>query len=168
MSPRSYFLAGGRIAKPKHIDLIVKAFEKLDLPLKVFGRGFAGAELTSKNSNIEFLGEVSDEEKIELMRGAKAFLFAAEDEDFGITPVEAMSVGTPVVAYKSGGILETVVQGKTGLFFEKLTVESLSAAIKQFNNLAINPKDCIEQAQKFSKERFKKEILNFVNSKIKK
>jgi len=162
-----YFLAGGRIARPKNIDLIIKTFEKNKLSLKVFGRSFGGLKLnesriTNHESRIEFLGEVSDEEKLELMRSAKAFIFASEDEDFGITPVEVMAVGIPVIAYRSGGVLESVLQNRTGLFFDELTVESLSRAIKQFNNLIIKPEDCIFQAKKFSKERFKKEIKDFV------
>ena len=122
------------------------------------------------NSKIEFIGEVTDEEKLELMRNAKAYIFAAEDEDFGITPVEAMSVGTPVIAYKSGGVVESVINGKTGIFFDQLTVESLKEAIKQFNCVkrdnAINPNDCIKQAERFSKERFKEEIKKFVSDII--
>ena len=162
-----YFLAGGRIARPKNIDLIIKTFEKNKLSLKVFGRSFGGLKLnesriTNHESRIEFLGEVSDEEKLELMRSAKAFIFASEDEDFGITPVEVMAVGIPVIAYRSGGVLESVLQNRTGLFFDELTVESLSRAIKQFNTLIIKPEDCIFQAKKFSKERFKKEIKDFV------
>ncbi|MCL4387019.1 glycosyltransferase [Patescibacteria group bacterium] len=174
-SPRHYYLAGGRLARPKHIDLIVRACRELDFPLKVFGKGFAGYDkeiLRYKDTrilkpNIQFLGEVTDEEKIDLMRNAKAYIFAAVDEDFGITPVEAMSVGTPVIAYRSGGVLESVIDGKTGLFFNELTVESLSKAIKQLNNVTIDPKNCIMQAQKFSKDRFKKEIKEFINSKLK-
>ncbi|MEK7186174.1 MAG: glycosyltransferase, partial [Patescibacteria group bacterium] len=129
LNAKRYYLAGGRLARPKHIDLIVETFSKLNMPLKVFGRGFAGYELEikskvkSQKSKVEFLGEVTDEEKLELMKNAKAFVFASEDEDFGITPVEAMGVGTPVIAYRSGGVLETVVdpsagsgQAATGLF----------------------------------------------------
>lgn len=166
-SPRSYYLAGGRLARPKHIDLIVETFSKLNLPLKIFGRGFAGYELELKQkakSKIKFLGEVTDEEKLILMKNAKAFIFASEDEDFGITPVEAMSMGTPVIAYRSGGVLESVLQGRTGVFFDQLTIESLSKAIKQFSNLTIKPEVCILQASKFSKDRFKKEIKEFVNN----
>src|SRR3989344_3384155 len=115
---RKYFLAGGRLARPKHIDLIVNACIELNVPLKVFGKGFAGygeeleavayssseersdesrsssyessrrASLARTINNIEFLGEVSDEKKWELMRNAKAYIFASEDEDFGILPVE--------------------------------------------------------------------------------
>ncbi len=175
----SYFLAGGRLARPKNIDLIVKACQELKVPLKVFGRPFGGYEkdvlsIKYKVSSIEFLGEVTDEEKYELMRGAKAYIFASEDEDFGITPVEAMSVGTPVIAYRSGGVQESVIdpsagsgQAATGVFFDELTVESLIKAIQQFNNITIDSKDCIRQAEKFSKERFKKEIRKFVESRIK-
>lgn len=168
---KPYFLAGGRLARPKHIDLIIEACAGLNVPLKVFGRGFAGYEEELKKalrgkgkaSSIELVGEVSDEEKFELMRNAKAYIFASEDEDFGITPIEAMSVGTPVIAYRSGGVQETVIDGKTGFFFDELSVERLTSAIKQFNNSTINPKDCINHARKFSKERFKKEIEAFVS-----
>ncbi len=174
----NYYLAGGRLARPKHVDLIVETFARLKLPLKVFGRGFAGYELELKSkakSKVEFLGEVSDEEKLELMKNAKAFIFASEDEDFGITPVEAMSVGTPVIAYRSGGVVESVIEGNpsagsgrqkpTGIFFDELSIESLSKAIKEFNKMKFNIENCINQAQKFSKERFKKEIKEFVKSK---
>lgn len=163
-----YYLAGGRIAKPKHIDLIVKTFAKLGLSLKVFGRSFANSpnSLMTKSPNIQFLGEVSDEEKLELMRNAKAFVFASQDEDFGITPVETMSVGTPVIAFASGGVLETVTSS-TGLFFDKLSIESLSQAIKQFEKMKFDRLLIISHAQKFSKERFKKEIKEFVYARIK-
>ncbi len=180
-----YYLAGGRIARPKNIELIIKTFEKLKVPLKIFGRSFGGLNISiSKYPNIQFLGEVSDEEKVELMRNAKAFVFASEDEDFGITPVEAMSVGTPVIAYRSGGVLESVVEGDpsahsassgqassgryaTGLFFDELTIDSLKKAIQQFSHLTIDPADCIARAQKFSKERFKREIKEFLNKTVK-
>lgn len=160
-----YYLAGGRLARPKHIDLIMKACKELDVPLKVFGRGFAGYEEELKGNekltpHIQFLGEIADEEKLAIMKNAKAFIFAAEDEDFGIVPVEAMSVGTPVIAYKSGGVLETVVEGKTGIFFDQLTVESLIDAIKKFEKMKIKPEECGKQAKQFSKKRFIREIEN--------
>lgn len=179
-----YYLTGGRLARAKGIDVIVKAFNKNGLRLKIFGKGFAGFEEELKKmagGNIEFAGEVSDSEKLELMRNAKAFIFASYDEDFGITPVEAMSVGTPVIAYKSGGVKETVVDPSvhsassgqagsgpaTGLFFEENTPEALNDAIKKFAQTKIDPKDCTRQAEKFSKERFIKSIKEFVNSKVK-
>lgn len=172
VSRGNYFLAGGRIARPKNIHLIVKACEELKVPLKIFGKGFGGYEEELKNimqsSKIEFVGEVTDEEKSKLMNSAKAYIFASEDEDFGITPVEAMAQGTPVIAYRSGGVVESVKEGKTGIFFDKLSVESLKEAIKQFSNVTIRPQDCIAQAQKFSKSRFKKEIRDFVEKVTKK
>lgn len=161
-----YFLAGGRLARPKRIDLAIKSANNLKINLKVFGKEFAGygKELRKMaGSTIEFLGEVSDEERWKLMAKAKAFIFPAEEEDFGITPVEAMGVGTPVIAYRSGGVTESVVEGKTGIFFDEPTAESLSSAIKNFEKIKFKPEDCINQAKKFSKERFKKEMLQFVN-----
>lgn len=174
---RAYYLAGGRLARPKHIDLIVKACLKLDVPLKVFGKSFAGygeelekisnipalpAGRQNLNSKIEFVGEVTDEEKLELMRGAKAFLFAAEDEDFGIVPVEAMGVGTPVIAYRSGGPKESIIDGKTGIFFDELSVKSVVDAVKKFEETKIEPKDCINQAEKFDKKQFINHITKIV------
>jgi glycosyltransferase involved in cell wall biosynthesis len=178
-----YYLAGGRLARAKHTDIIIQACEELGVALKVFGRGFAGYEEKIKdptfakgygeakqNSKVEFLGEVSDEEKFELMRNATAFIFAGEDEDFGIVPVEAMGSGTPVIAYKSGGVKETVVEGNpsagsgqgTGVFFDELSRESLIGAIRKFEKTKILPDDCRKQAEKFGKERFIKEIKKFV------
>lgn len=163
-----YFLTGGRLARPKHIDLIVKTCIKLNLPLKIFGRSFAGYENefnisnSSLEKNIQFLGEITDIEKFNLMKNAKAFIFAAEDEDFGIIPVEAMATGTPVIAYKSGGVLETVISKKTGIFFENLTIESLTEAIKKFEEIKFEKNALIKQAEKFSKENFIRNIKKVI------
>ena len=202
LDARRYYLAGGRMARAKHTDLIVQTFIRNGLPLKIFGKGFAGFESelkqiilraneresrskgkfstrrvpdgnpSSSNNNIEFLGEITDEEKDKLMAGAKAFVFASEDEDFGIVPVEAMMSGTPVIAHRSGGVLETVVEGKTGIFFDEFSVESLNNAIKRFETLRraqsmFDSAKIKQHAQKFSKERFEKEVKEFVESKLK-
>ncbi len=167
---RGYYLAGGRLARPKHIDLIVETFSKLNLPLKIFGKAFAGygKELKDKaKENVEFLGEITDEEKYKFMKGAKAFVFASEDEDFGITPAEAEALGTPVIAFASGGTLETVVDNKTGIFFNELTIESLSEAIEKLNKTKFKTEDIIAQGNKFSESIFKSKINEFVDSKIK-
>ena len=162
----NYYLIGGRVSRHKGHDIAIKAFTKLGLPLKVFGGTFAsyGLDQFKKDagSNIEFLGEVSEEEKWELMRHAKAFIFPSEKEDFGIIPVEAMATGTPVIALEQGGQLETVVAGKTGIFFEERTPESLINAVKKFEKMKFNSQDCITQAKKFSKSRFKREIAEYI------
>jgi glycosyltransferase involved in cell wall biosynthesis len=166
---RGYYLAGGRLSRAKRPDLAIAACTKLKLPLKVFGRGFAGygEELRKiAGPTVEFLGEISDEEKFKSMAGARAFIFPAEQEDFGITPVEAMAVGTPVIALRSGGVVESVVEGKTGLFFDEPDINFLIASIKKFEKKKINPADCREQAKRFSKERFKREVRKFVEDKI--
>lgn len=162
---KDYYLAGGRLARPKHIDLIVQVFAKNNLPLKIFGKGFAGYGeelLKMAKNNTRFLGEVTDEEKYELMKNAKAFIFASEDEDFGITPVEAQALGTPVIAYKSGGVLETIINSKTGVFFNSLTEESLEEAIDKFNKIKFDSSEIIKQGESFSEELFKLKIKEFV------
>ena len=120
---------------------------------------------------MEFLGYVSDNQLAKLYSGARAFLALATDEDFGITPVEAMLCGTPVIAYRGGGYLESVIDGKTGVFFKPDTAGSLTLAINKFVDLekkgAFDPKFIRKHAQKFSKDRFKKEILRFVANKVK-
>lgn len=161
----SFYLAGGRLARPKHIDLIVKACTELKVPLTVFGKSFAGygdelKEMAGKN--VTFVGEVSDDEKKSLMRDAKAFLFSSEDEDFGIVPVEAMSYGLPVIAYKSGGVKETIIDSKTGIFFDALTVESLKKAIQKSERTQFDSGFIKNHTKKFSKERFLQEIQRIV------
>ena len=99
-----------------------------------------------------------------LMQKAKAFLFASEDEDFGITPVEAMSVGTPVIAYKSGGVVETVIDGKTGIFFTELSEQAVIEALDKLSKAKIKPSDCIAVGKRFSSERFHKELQSFVSA----
>ena len=178
MHNTGYYLAGGRIARAKHPELIIKAFLQNGLPLKVFGKSFGGYEselkskIKNKISKIDFLGEVTDEEKDRLMVGAKAFVFASQDEDFGIIPVEAMMAGTPVIAHRSGGVLETVIDGKTGLFFDELSSESINKAVKRFETLRqaqgkFDSDEIKQHAQKFSKARFEKEIKEFVESEMK-
>src|SRR3990167_5589898 len=171
---KEYYLAGGMLARAKGIDIIVEAFNRSGKKLKVFGKGFAGFDEELKSmagKNIEFLGEVTDIERQELMANAKAYVFASFDEDFGITPVEAMAAGTPVIAYRSGGVRETVVdpstssgQVATGIFFDENTPDAINEAIKKFEKAKISSDECRKQAEKFSSEVFDKKILDFVNS----
>ena len=161
----SYYLTGGRLVAAKNFDLIIRAFNKLGLPLKIYGSGSLREELEGlAKDNVEFLGRVEEKELIKLYQEAKAFLVAQKDEDFGITPIEAMAAGTPVIAYKNGGYLETVIEGKTGVFFEELTVESLTKAVQRFESLGkkIKPEDCINNARKFSLKVFEDRIRNYI------
>lgn len=167
-SNKNYYLAGGRLARAKRTDLAIKVCNQLKLPLIVFGKGFAGNEGYIKSligPTVKFVGEVTEKEKWELYRNAKAYIYPSEKEDFGIQPVEAMASGTPVIAYRSGGTQESVIDGKTGIFFNELTVDSLSKAVKSLNQLNIKSEDCTKQAKKFSKEIFVSKIKSFVNSK---
>lgn len=161
----NYFVTGGRLEKPKNFDLIIEACNKLKIPLKIYGVGSQIESLKRMaGPTIEFMGAVTDEEKFELLSGAKAFIAMAQDEDFGITPVEAMAVGTPVIAYRGGGYLETVVEGKTGMFVEEAKTEELMRVLGEFerNGRRFRPDDSRKQAEKFNKERFKKEFEKFV------
>jgi len=135
---QSFYLAGGRLARAKRYDLAIRACNQLKLPLKIFGRNFAGHQAELKKiagPTIEFLGEITDRQKSNLMSTAKAFIFCSDNEDFGIVPVEAMAHGCPVIGHNSGGTAETIVNGKTGVLFDHLTVPSLVSAIKKLNTL---------------------------------
>lgn len=163
---KSYFLVVGRIVGYKGVDLAIEAAKKLGVNLKIVGE-YAGVfteqEKIKKmaNEKIEFLGRVPDEELKKLYAGATAFLALAKDEDFGITPVEAMAAGTPVIAYKGGGYLETVTE-KTGVFFNEYNVGSLIKAIKAIKAIKFNKKDLQEQAEKFSKEVFVRKFKSLI------
>ncbi len=168
LKKQNYFLAGGRLAQAKHIDLAIAACTTMRIPLKVFGAGFAGyGEKLKKiaGPSVEFLGEITDQEKWRYLKQARAFIFPSEDEDFGILPVETMATGTPVLAYHSGGVIETVIEGETGMFFYELTKEALMTTIAEFIQKKNNwEKACKTQAKKFTKAAFQKQIKAFVAS----
>ncbi|HWY79194.1 MAG TPA: glycosyltransferase [Candidatus Sulfotelmatobacter sp.] len=170
---RDYYFIVARIVGGKGLELAVETAKKLDIKLKIAGAPagyYTGHKQLQEEAtnNIEFLGRVSDEALVSLYSGAKAFLALATDEDFGITPVEAMLCGTPVIAYYGGGYKETIIDGKTGVFFYESTVASLTAAINQFEKMKFDPKICKKQAENFSKERFIHEIKAFIANKLKK
>lgn len=158
----AYYLYVGRIVKYKKIDLLVNTFNELELPLLIVGTGVEEKRLKMlAKSNIKFLGSVSDEELNKIYAKAKAFLMP-QDEDFGITAVEAQSFGIPVIAFKSGGAIDTVIENKTGVFFEHQTVSSLKAAIAKFDNLSFNKGYLLSNALKFEKDIFKKKLLDLI------
>ena len=163
----TYFLAGGRLEMPKNFDKIILACNQLNLPLKIYGSGPQLEYLKSiAGPTVELLGGVSDEEKIKLYQNCRAYITAAVDEDFGITPVEAMAAGKPVLAYAGGGYLETVVQNKTGLFFKDATVNGIVGVLQDFKPEAFKEEDCKKRAQLFSKEAFKEKMLNIINKTV--
>jgi len=172
---RRYYLTGGRLARAKRFDLAVEACTKLGLPLKVFGRSFAGygEELKAiAGKNVEFLGEVSQEAKWKLIKGAKAYISPSLQEDFGMLNLEVNAGGTPVIAYKSGGVLETVIDPSagsgqaTGLMFDEPEVGSLIKTIQKFEKGKFTPEICRKHALKYSTGKFKKEIASFVKNRL--
>ncbi len=157
-----FFLIVSRLAPQKRLDIAIKAFNNLGLPLKIIGTGREFKSLNSlKSKNIEMLGYLTDRQVAEYYEKCRAVIICSE-EDFNIVAVEAQSFGKPVIAFNQGGATETVIENKTGFFFNELTPESLAKAVKNFKEL--NPDDCTQNAQKYSKERFKKEFLNYVRS----
>lgn len=158
-----YFVAHSRLVKQKNIQLIIEACTRYNLPLKIIGEGYLRPQLEQlAGETVEFLGFVPDEKLARVYRSAKALLYAAEDEDFGIVPVEAQSAGVPVLAYRSGGVLESVIEGETGYFFDELTVASVMKAVRKLERLPLMRKKCVANAQQFSDKRFRSELKKVV------
>lgn len=161
----NYFLLVSRIEPYKKVELVIDAFRGLKENLKIVGSGTKFNEMKkTAPKNIEFVGRVSDEKLALIYAGAKAFIFP-QDEDFGLTPVEAMAAGTPVVAYKRGGALESVVPGSTGEFFFPQTANSLAEIIRNFRPTKYRSDILQKQAAKFDNRVFKKEILEYIEDK---
>ncbi|MDP2684551.1 MAG: glycosyltransferase [bacterium] len=161
----NYFVSGGRLVKYKRFDLIVEVFNRLQYPIKIFGVGPELENLKSKAlPNIEFLGRISDKEKAELLSQAKAFIHP-QIEDLGITPIESMACGRPVIAYPLGGAGETVIPGVTGVFFNSQTWESLLDVVLNFDENAWDSNLIKNHAEKFSSDYFKSRLQVYVDSK---
>ena len=164
-----FYLTASRIVPYKKIDLIVEAFGKMpDKKLIVIGDGPDYEKIKAKvKPNVTLMGYQPFEVLRDHMQRAKAFVFAAE-EDFGIAPVEAQACGTPVIAYGKGGVLETVVDGKTGLFFGEQTCESIINSVKAFESQMADClyRDIRNTAARFSNNRFINEFNNYCNKII--
>lgn len=160
----NYYITIGRMVPYKKIDVIVSAFSKLkDRKLIVIGNGPEMKKIKKLSSkNVEILGYQSQENLKNYLKRARAFIFMAE-EDFGILPVESQACGTPVIAYKKGGTTETIIENKTGIFFNSQDEESLIDAIVRFEKMENNfdPYEIRKNAERFSKERFIKEFKEF-------
>ncbi|OIV42463.1 glycosyltransferase [Flavobacterium johnsoniae] len=163
-----YYFTASRLVSYKKTQLIVEAFNELPhLKLIVAGDGPELEKLQKiAKSNIEFVGFIENGKLKVLMQKAKAFVFAAE-EDFGIIPVEAQACGTPVIALAKGGTLETVIANKTGIFFEGQFAQKIKEAVLNFETKVFDPKLIREHALSFSKQRFEKEMKEFVETKFK-
>ncbi len=153
---KDYFLVVSRLVPYKRVDLAVKAFNKLGYPLIIVGAGSQEAVLKHMaKSNIKFLGFVSDEKLASVYKNARALIYP-QVEDFGLTSVEAQAMGAPVIAYNKGGALDTVIDKVTGVFFDKHTADSLVDAVKRFDRMEFTTLNLINNAERFSKEIFKK------------
>ncbi len=160
----NYFLTGGRLVAYKRFDIAIKAFNRLGIPLKIFGTGPEEENLKKMaKGNIEFLGKIDFEEL--KLQYSKAIAFVhPQIEDFGITAVESMASGRPTIAFAAGGACETVVEGKTGTFFEDQTWESLADTVARFKPDEFNPQQIKDYAQQFGVERFKSEINTLIQT----
>jgi glycosyltransferase involved in cell wall biosynthesis len=162
-----YFLVVSRLAAYKRIDLVIRVFNKLGFPLRVIGGGSYLEELKKiAGKNIIFLGKVDEIRLSDNYSHCQALIFPGE-EDFGITSLEAQASGRPVIAYGKGGALESIIDGRTGIFFFEQTEEALSAAIHKYikESNAFDPSVIRESALRFCVSRFKEKIKRFVLEK---
>jgi glycosyltransferase involved in cell wall biosynthesis len=170
----NWFLYLGRVETYKGVDLAIKACHKAQVPLKIAGEGDhldAMRELVRKlnaKGLVKFLGFVSEEEKINLLSRAKALIFPVKDEDFGIVAVEANAAGTPVIAYREGGVTETISEDnpKSGIFFDKYTAGELAKILKNFKSQDYDPDNCRKQANNFASEIFVYKLQNYVKDAL--
>jgi len=169
----NYYITVSRLARAKHVDILIQAANEQKLPLKIVGVGRDEQYLKGlAGPTVEFLGNVSDIQLNDLYCGAKAFLFASVDEEFGIAPVEAMSRGVPVIAFASGGLKETIKDGKNGYLYYELSSKSLVQSINRLNSLSplqySQMRMCArKESEQYSEENFKKKFKEFVENKMK-
>lgn len=164
-----YFLIVSAFAPYKRVDLAIEAFNIIGRRLVVIGDGQENRKLRNMaNSNVEFVGWASQERLLQYYAGCSALIFPGE-EDFGIVPLEAMAAGKPVIAYRKGGALETVIDtgdARTGVFFKDQNVESLLEAIERFKGTTFDPHKIREHALKFDRSIFKTRMKDFLEKKI--
>ena len=160
---REYFLYVNRLAYAKHPELAVAVCTKLELPLIVVGEGVIRPLLEEQaGPTVTFKGAVDDTELRTLYAGAAALLYPVEDEDFGIVPIEALASGTPVIAHASGGPLETLTDGETGILFSELTEEGLEKAVARFKQTTWKQEKLRAAAQRYLLSTFKDGITKVV------
>jgi glycosyltransferase involved in cell wall biosynthesis len=161
-----YYLIVGRLVPYRRIDVLIEAFNKLQRPLVIAGDGRDRARLESlAKSNVQFLGYVPDEDLPDLMARCRAFMWPGE-EDFGITPIQAMAAGRPVIAYAAGGALETVLPGRTGMLFKEQTAKAIVEAVELYDTTSVDVSDICTFAKQFDTAIFKQKIQRFVDEKV--
>ncbi len=161
-----YFLIVGRLVPYKHFDIAIEAANRLKLPLKIVGGGSEEGRLRRiAGPTVEFLGHAKDDDLPALYGRALATLFPVH-EDAGIVPLESMASGTPVIALKKGGALDTVIEGKTGLFFDDQSVESLVDALQRFRVEQFDQEEIRNHAKKFSSGSFREALSKIVESTL--
>ena len=165
----NYYLTAARFVPYKRVDIIAEAFSLMpDKKLIIVGEGQDEEKVKAKaGKNVEFVGYQTGERLKDLFKKAKAFVFAAE-EDFGITVVEAMACGTPVIAFNKGGTAETVIDGVNGIHFNEQNAQSIKSAVEKFESKKgdFNYASIAEYAKQFDRKVFETKIKNFITSKL--
>ncbi|WP_294229315.1 glycosyltransferase [uncultured Chryseobacterium sp.] len=170
ISDSEYYVTVGRLVKYKRFDLLIEAFIRLNKKLIIIGDGAERNrlnEIAKNHNNIIFTGFLNSEKISDYIRNARAFVFSSV-EDFGIAPVEAQSCGTPVIAYAKGGVLETIIENKTGVFFKTQEVNAIQDAVQNFENILdiFDPVVIRKNAEKFSEEAFITNFSSFLEKNI--
>jgi glycosyltransferase involved in cell wall biosynthesis len=164
--PEDYFLVVSRLMPYKRIDLAIEACNRLQLPLVIIGGGRDEQRLKKlAGPTIRFLGRLSDEDVLRYYARCRALILPGE-EDFGITPLEAQASGRPVIAYRAGGALASVIDGVTGTFFLEQTVESLATTLAAFDETTYEAQTVRNHALEFDKPRFHRRILQFIEARM--
>lgn len=160
---KPYYLSVSRLIPYKRADLVIDAFNDLGLPLIIVGIGSEEKKLKNMAAdNIKFVGELTDNELAGYYQNTEALIFPQE-EDFGLVVLEANAAGSPVIAYGAGGALDTVIPGKTGIFFDKQNKTALIKAVRQFQKMKFKKSVLVNNAERFSKEKFKSGLKKIIN-----
>ncbi len=167
LDKKDFFLVVSRFVPYKKIDLAIKACNELSLPLKIVGIGSQGKSLRKiAGPTVEFLGNLTDEELSYYYKNCKVLIFPGL-EDFGLVMVEAQAFGKPVIAFRGGGALDIIKEGETGEFFKEQNVASLKKVLKNFDSSRYNSLLCKKNAERFSFDNFKKNLMKIISSNLK-
>lgn len=166
----NYYVISGRLSSYKNFDLVIELFNNINRKLVVIGTGIEEKNLKKMaQQNIQFVGKVTNEELHEILSQAKGYIFPVKEEDFGIAPVEALSHGVPVLAHRSGGPLESIAENQDGLFFDEITLQSISEKFIEFDKKIdegfFDRKEISKRAQRFNEKVFTHEFSEFITEK---